>query len=412
MHFGGIHFFGGLFFLLLSMLLICSYFLIVCLLLPLLQRGIAFFKQKGYADCWPILWVFYPEKRRVLLRLVVMVVLFFTIVYIPQRFIWMGNDNANYKAKEYFVAGQPLSGVRQFLCEYLNPENPILIPMNGLQRLIYHYGEQYLPAGDGEIGVWEDLWFSYPYIRRMHKPYGTHDFEPSYGMRNLLDRIYTSLEMMATKPLADQQMEQEKALLNFPRIALYFFLNQSYYVDKYFGGRSELLQRQSQVQKDAHLYAWIRDLRHRWEQAGLYTTVIEEQPKVEITRQMLEIGLGDALIYASIFSGEFSCENPLIPEYLEARRVFVDPKASGYIWGHFYAQDPQQAEDLYSMAIDGYATSFTKYILEHYCGYQVPGEERYYGKNDKEFFKKDRLPTITRVFQQELKIIEEGTNEH
>jgi len=394
------------------MLLIIGYFFIICLFLPIIQRVVAFFKQKGYADCWPMLWVFLPEKRQVLLRLVLMIALFFTIVYIPQRFIWMGSDNANYKAKEYFVAGQPLSGVKQFLCEYLNPENPVLISINGLQRLIYNSGKQYLPAGDGEIGVWEDLWFYYPYIRRMQKPYGTNDFEPSYGMRNLLDRIYTSLETMATKPLADQQMAQEKALLNFPRIALYFFLNQSYYVDKYFGGRSKLLQRQSQVQKDAQLYAWIRDLRHRWEQADLYTTVIEEQPKVEITRQMLEIGLGDALIYASIFSGEFSCENPLIPEYLEARRVFVDPKAPGYVWGDFHVQDHQQAEDLYGMAIDGYATSFTKYILEHYCEYQVPGDERYYGKTDKRFAKKQRILTLKSLFHIELKLIEEGTNEH
>ena len=405
------HVLVGYLFVLLSIFLFLAYLVVPCLLLPLLQRIVAFFKQKGYADCWSFLWFLLPEKRKATIGVALMVALFIFSIYSYQRFIWMGKDNANYIAKEYFVAGQPLCGVRWVLCTYLNPENPFVVPLNALQKLIYNQGVKYLPGDDGEIGIWEDLWFNYPYIKRMHDPYGTDKFHPSPNMRLLLDRIYTDIEIMATKSFADQQMEREYALRNLPRAAFYYSLNSGYYADKMVGSYGPLLQRKEYVRKTENLYRWTTVLRQRWIDEGIYEQIKIQTPKIELTRQLLLIHFGGNLLYASIYTGDFSCKHPLIPAYLAARRDFTDPKSPDYVWGRLHARQKQQAELLYRMAIDTESVSFTKYILEHYCSLPVPGEERFYGRKDKVFSRKTLIPGLKRYFHKEIKLIEEEINE-
>ncbi len=405
------HVLVGYLFVLLSIFLFLAYLVVPCLLLPLLQRIVAFFKQKGYADCWSFLWFLRPQKRKATIGVALMVALFIFSIYGYQRFIWMGKDNANYIAKEYFVAGQPLCGVRWVLCTYLNPENPFVVPLNALQQLIYNQGVKYLPENDGERGVWDDLWFFYPYTRRMHRPYGTNSYKPSYGMRRLLDHMYDAITIMATHPIDDQQMEREKALINFPELVFYFHVHKGFYEDKRFGSAKPLLQRKERVKQIRELYHWIVELRSKWIAAGLYDKIKREQPDVEALRQMLAINLSGDLLYASIFTGGFTCQHPLIPDYLKARREFADPKAANYVWDRLHRRQSSLAEDFYVMTIDSYDASFHRYVLENYCGLEVSGEERYYGKIDKKFSEKQRIPTIKRVFREELKLIEEEIDE-
>ena len=251
MNFGGVHFFAGLFYLILSILCLGFYLLVPCLLLPIIQRGVALFKKGKRSEQWPwpLFWFALPERRRALLGGMGMISLFFGSVYLHQRLVWMGSDNANFKAKEYFVAGQPLAGLRLIFCDVLNPDNPVLVPLNGLQKLIYANGTRYLPDNDGEIGAWQDLWFHSPYMRRMHRPYGVDVFQPSINMRQLLDRIYASIEIMATRPFADARMERDLALMHLPGAAFYFSLNSGFYADRKVGSHGSLRQRESFVEK-------------------------------------------------------------------------------------------------------------------------------------------------------------------
>lgn len=405
------HIILGHLFIILCVVVVLIYVAIPCLLLPLLQRIVAFFKRESYVDCKPFLWFLLPEKRKTILRLSLMITLFFFVVYGQQRFIWMGKDNANYTAKEYFVAGQPLNGVRQVLCKYLHPENPVLVPLTMLQKLIYNQGVKYLPENDGERGVWDDLWFYSCYINRMRKPYNTNSYKPSYEMRRLLDQMYESITIMATHPMADRQMEQEKGFFSFPWIVFYFVSNHGYYADKRFGSKKPMMQQEKYVQQKKQLYQWMFELREKWIAAGQYETIKQEKPKMEIVRQVLTILLGGDILYASIYTGDFNCGNPIIPDYLEARREFTDSNSPNYVWQSLYDQQREQAELYYGIGIDIYAASFHKYILEHYCDLEVPGEERYYGDIDKSFSKKQRIPTIKRVFHEERTLIEEGINE-
>ncbi len=405
------HIILGHLFIILCVVLILFYMMIPCLLLPLLQRIVAFFKREGYADCKQFFWFLQPDNHRTILRITLLITLFFFIVYGQQRFVWMGKDNANYTAKEYFVAGQPLNGVRQILCKYIHPENPIVVPLTLLQRLIYNQGVKYLPENDGERGVWDDLWFYSSYINRMYKPYNTNSYKPSYRMRRLLDQMYESITIMATQPMADSQMELEKGFYSFPWVVFYFVSNHGYYADKRFGSKKPMMQQPKYVQQKKQIYQWIVELREKWIAAGQYEKIKDEMPKIEIVRQVLMMLLGGDILYSSIFTGDFQCDNPIIPEYLEARREFTDPESPSFVWQRLYNQQKEQAELYYSLGIDIYDASFHKYILEHYCGMEVAGEERYYGKKDKVFSQKRRMPRIKSIFNEELKIIEEGINE-
>jgi hypothetical protein len=380
-----------------------------CLILPLLQRLVAFYKKEKQNDGWPLpfLWFLLPEKRKKVVGVAMLVTLFSTGLYAHQRFTWMGEDNANLVAKEYFVAGQPLSVLRQTLCGFLNPENCLLVPLNALQRIIYEKGTHHLPKEDGEIGVWEDLWFHYPYIKRMHVPYGTSKVKPSPKMRQLLDRVYASIEIMSTQPFADLEMERRYALFNLPRAAFYFSINNGYYTDRKIGSRRPMLKQTQYVSQVDQLYRWMVELKQRWISAGMYGTIKRDMPKVEVTRQLLAIHFGGDVIYSSIFHGGFSCSHPLIPEYLEIRRDFTDPESPDYVWGRLHERQKDQAELLYGMAIDSQSVSFNKYLLEKYCGLDVPGEERFYSSRDKAFSRKMIISRLKSGFKQEIELIEE-----
>lgn len=405
------HFLYGLWFLFLCALLTCAYLLVPCLLLPLFQRIVAFFKQKGYADCWPFLWFLLPEKRKTLITIMLLSPLFYYGGYIHERLTWMERDNANLVAKEYFVSGQPVYGLRLFLSNYIHPEHLLLAPFNRLQRMVYSKGTEYLPKDDGEIGVWEDIWFHYPYIKRMHRTYGADVFHPSPNMRHLLDRIYASIKIMATRPFADRKMERIYALRNLTRAAFYYSLNKGFYADKKVGSRRPLLQLDTQIRKTEQLYRWMVELREKWIAAGLYDEIKRDTPKIEVIRQLLLIHFGGDLLYASIYKGDFSCLHPLVPDYLAARQDFTDSKSPDYVWGRLHARQKQQAELLYGMAIDTESVSFNKYILERYCRLKVPGEERYYGKIDKAFSRKMLIPGLKRYFHEEIKLIKGEINE-
>lgn len=412
MHFGGIHFFIGLFFLLLSILLVCGYLLVASLLLPIAQRFIAFFKQKGYAECWPMLWLFLSGKRHILFSMVILVTVFFTIAYVPQRFVWMGSGNANFKAKEYYVAGLPLAGTRLILARFIHPDNPLMQPLTTLQWLIYNQGIKQLPENDGEIGIWADLWFNYPYILRMYQPYGTSDTEPSFNMRKLLDRIWFSMEAMSTRPFADKKMERRHYLLNFPRSAFYYALNDGYYNDRLIGAAYYLHQDSKFVEREHRLYEWTARLRQRWITVGMYEEIKKKYPKIEAERQLVAMKTLEVILRAPIYTGQYSCDLPYIPLYVEARREFVDKSAPNHVMKVLRRRQKSQAETLYSTGISGsVAASFHKYILKKYCGVEVLGNRQPLGLTHPVAIEREIKDEVTHLFRRELKLLEEGYHE-
>lgn len=370
-----------------------------------LLRGLRFLvlRMKGRNEP---LWGGTPRKKAVFGLAVV--VAFYLSLYASMYVKWCGSDNAHLKAKQYFAVGQTLAGLRLTVTKVLNPDNPVLLPLNTLQRLIYLQGSRYLPENDGEIGVWNDLWFNYPYIQRMAVPYGTSDTEPSYRMRNLLDSIWFSMEQMSTKSFVDKQMEREQYFQNFPRMAFYYFINKGYYNDRLIGSNRDLLQDPMYLYRLKKFYPWLDELRNRWIKNNIYKKIKQSKPKIETLRQSVSIGVLGKLIESSIYPKNFSCENVYIHLYIEARREFSDPNSINYVFGRYHRQEKEQAELIYQGTIDSITSSFKKYIIEHYCKIEVPGEEAFFEKLDKEYYRNTREATVRYVFRNEIKIIEEG----
>lgn len=397
------HFLISILFLLLCMAvtfayLVAGYFL---------ARGVRFLflRVRGHKEPF---FVNAPKKK--LYFSLTVVVSFYLTLYVSMHTKWCGDDNAHLEAKQYFAVGQTLAGLRLTVTKILNPDNPVLLPLNGLQRLIYLQGTRYLPKNDGEIGVWNDLWFNFPYVQRSTAPYGTSDTEPSYGMRKLLDSIWFSMEQMSTKPFADKQMEREQYFQNLPRMAFYYFMNKGHYHDRMIGSNSDLMQRPGYVDRFAKLYPWMVELRNRWIKDNFYEKIKQKRPKIEVLRQSVVVGVLGKLIESSIYSRSFNCGNIYIPLYIEARREFSDPNSRNFVWGKFHRQEKEQAELIYQGTIDSITSSFKKYIIEHYCGFQVPGKEAFFDKRDKKYFQSTRKDSVRYVFRNEIKIIEERRN--
>lgn len=404
MPFGGVHFWGGLFFLILSLLVVAIWLAVLLLVIPcLLHLWQTLRKKQGRTlSC--------AKVKKIALTAFGAALILHVVIYVTNRIEWCGEDNANFKAKEYFVAGQPLAGLRLVLTRFLNPENPLLLPLNTTQWLMYKQGVRYLPESDGEIGVWTDLWFNYPYIGVMHVPYGTSKTEPSLKMRKLLDRIWFSMETMSTKSFADLKMERKNYFLNFPRSAFYYTLKSAYYHNRFIGAAPDLLQDPKHIARDKALADWTLQLRQRWIAAGIYEKIKKNYPKIEAMRQVVAIRQLGKVIEASIYPGRFSCLDPHIPLYVEARREFVDEKDPNHVLKQLRRKQKRHVEDLYAIGVGGVSTGFHKYILKKYCEIDVLGRMRFGYKNE-EAEQRRIKDQVEYTFRKELKILEEGRHE-
>jgi hypothetical protein len=404
MFFGGIHFFGGLFSLILSWLVVSIWLEVLLLIIPcLLLFWQKLSKKQGSA-------LSRTKVKKIALAAFGAALILHIVVYVTNRIEWCSEDNANFKAKEYFVAGQPLAGLRLVLTRILNPDSALLLPLNATQWLMYKQGIRYLPENDGEIGVWSDLWFNYPYIGVMHVPYGTNKTEPSLKMRKLLDRIWFSMEAMSTKPFADLRMKKKNYFLNFPRSAFYYTQKSAYYHDRFIGAAPYLLQDPKYVARDKVLADWILQLRQRWIAAGSYEEIKKIYPKIEAMRQVVAIRQLGKVIETSIYPGEFSCQDHYIPLYVDARREFADEKDPNHVLKKLRLKQKRQAEDLFAIGVEGVSTGFHKYILKKYCGIDVFGAGSF-GYKNREADQREVTNQIKRLFRNELKILEEGRHE-
>ena len=88
---------------------------------------------------------------------------FHCCLYLKARVEWMGRDNGNLAAKEYWVAGQGEFAWRALWMHVGgHPETWVVLPFVRVQEWIYRRGYRLLPENDGERDVWSDIWFVYP----------------------------------------------------------------------------------------------------------------------------------------------------------------------------------------------------------------------------------------------------------
>lgn len=404
-------FIEGIAFLCLSILLLFLYALAGYYLVLLLQ-GVIRGRWKTRSSDEVVEKRFLPFwSRRFAKHALLVVISFHVVLYGYHRYEWMGSDNAHYKAKEYWVAGMPLYTVRIASASVLHPDIPVFWPMHQLQQIIYDRGVRHLPQNDGEIGVWTDMWLCYPYLKKTRVTFGTSKLEPSLAMRQLLDKVWFSIDAMGGNPMADRQMKRQQYARNLPRSMFYYILYRGYYADKMIGSASQTLQNPTQLKRLRAMAQYQQDLRDFWVQEGLETHILQTMPQVEVTRLAVANFVYGDLIRASIYPGQFTCDNPDIPRYLEVRNAFAGESPAGEAWRMLHKRQKKQAETFFMGVIDSVSAGFMKYLLIEKCGLEVPVEERYYRYRDKAFHKKYRERDIKNLYQTELKLLKEGKDE-
>lgn len=177
MHINGIHILGGLTYFFAALLILSFYLLFFILLIMgalwLFRRFRLQFSRESWVnknrEAWLDIRNVFTWKR------LGIVFLFFAVIncfaYVGQRIEWMGDDNDNFKAKEYFVSGQIVYFYRSIASDFIHPsKHRVTFLLDWLQKAIYDEGVKYLPENDGEKGVWLYTWFVYPHSKRFKIP--------------------------------------------------------------------------------------------------------------------------------------------------------------------------------------------------------------------------------------------------
>lgn len=341
--------------------------------------------------------------KRTYMLLLFLIIVLNTSLYVSQRQKWMGEDNANLVAKEYFVVGQVVYSYRKLISALLgHPDNfHVLVPLNILQKLIYELGIGELPEEDGEKGVWADLWFVYIYSKHNKLPHDIFgDRELAYnqfrgvdgkilktdeallGNTSLLhksnmymDMVWSNLEVMATRPFADRKMKEFHFLRNFAGEAQYYAYNApSSYTKMYKNSRHFYVQMSELTARNEMLVIWLRDLSVKWQQSEGMSAFIQKHPKVDVMRQVGLIMTLVNIFDARIWGRQFSCEDPYLHYLYEARDEFVNGR-EGNISSLKQMQDKKTAKVFNEIVINSVIARFTNFITERKCGEPLPGEE-------------------------------------
>lgn len=384
------HFLSGILFLVVTILLVAVYLIVSYLIIVGVQRLIYKFRLGVITDNEPVKMKLWPAfSKKAYFKIILLTAVILIGVYSKQRVEWMGKDNAHDTAKEYWASGQVLASIRFALVRVLHPENPILWPYNRLQKVIYEKGIQYLSKDDGEIGIWTDAWFLYPYNLRgllpkvsVKTPYRRHLIDPVFKtdkkfpqIISLLDRCWFALETMATKPYADRQMKFQHYYRNFPGLAMYYIVYDGFYVGKYTGSAKYLLRNQKYTSRLEQLLKWLEDLKAHWEADRFYQTIWEKYPKVGAIRQIVHQAILLDLLSVLAYRKEFRCDHPWVAKLYQSYLDIMSDDYSNNILLRLKEVNTKEASFLYKQNVYSLTGEVGQYVLKHFCHHDLPKEK-------------------------------------
>ncbi len=376
-----LHFCFGLFFLLLTLVL-TSLYLCTFAFLVLLAKGLVHVYRQwrdvplygawrdAAGEVLEDMVRFFRSRR--FAKMLMGLALFHCCLYIQQRVEWMGKDNGNYSAKEYWVAGQCVYMWRT-LWAHLggHPEALIMQPLTALQGWIYRQGYPCLPEQDGERGIWTDLWFVYPYSRNMLLPKDNNDLRTSVATSSLLLRSWQAMEQQATGVYADREMEQ-LFYRNFPGEAFFYMTYFPLLTGRAWGSDVIYLQNASLMDKLKKLRQWLHQVHYQWKSSPDMARFIRNHPKIEAMSLLTIQVLSSNLLSHNIYNRTFSCTDSDVHEYIDARNAFVgDDKHCG----SWKRMGNEQGLRLYSIGVNIPQNRFSRYILKRFCDKEVLGKE-------------------------------------
>ncbi|SCY67631.1 hypothetical protein [Desulfoluna spongiiphila] len=291
------------------------------------------------------------------------------IIYNSQRNEWIRKDAHHTIAREYFVAGQVVNAFRSMTVRFVHPENKLLYPYNLLQEIIFNRGVRYLPANDGEAGVWVDLWFVGTYSRSF---YLTRDESGTgktpHDMIRLIDLSWYSINKCMTNSFESKKMEEVHFMRNIPRMLFYYSLYKNYSIGIIFGSRESALSDEVLNYRINKIAKWTGQIRIAWNNSEYMKVNIDQHPKLEATLSIVELLQLRDIIYKQIRDGVFDCSDTSVLKYKEIMEdLILNPKSSLR-----KVKNRTQRKRLFVLAMKPYAADFLNdYVLKKHCGYPI-----------------------------------------
>jgi hypothetical protein len=141
---------------------------------------------------------------------------------------------------------------------------------------------------------------------------------------------------------------------------------------------------------------------------------LKKHPKLEALRLAVLLFELEDVIQGEIYSRSFACGNQSVQRYISLRKEFVEGDSDYPAYRRMKSM--VQGRRLYEMVVqDGNAPSI-KYVLKHYCGYEVAGKEdvsKYesWAKVHKVTPDIEAENSVKANFDDEIKILEEMYSE-
>ena len=379
--------------------------------------------------------LFEKYDKVVAIALMVSVICVNTAIYMIQRKQWMGADNANLNAKQYFVVGQVVNFYRRALSSLLwHPDAYGLIdPLSALQRLIYTIGIRQLPDEDAEEAVWAEQWFVYIYSHRMVVAGGAFSDYGDLGENMLrgangkiltvkeaergevpllpvdneyFDLVWHCLETMATKEFADRKMREHHYLRNYAGMANYYaYKSPRGYTKVFLGSRSLYAQMEKMTRRNEKLVNWLSALPDKWQQSEKVASFIQQHPKVDAMRQMALLMTLVNIFDARVWAHEFTCDDPYLKRLYEVREEFSQGM-NGKTPSYLRMNDKRTAKLFRKVALDSAVARFTSLVAENLCGKKLAGEENMREFEGEAISSEDsRKQMIRALFPKELELL-------
>ncbi|WP_236892636.1 hypothetical protein [Desulfoluna limicola] len=385
MHAGGVHLVFGLLFLVLSIIWVSLTIYCVYVFVAILDRGYQKYRRYVITQDWIDGTSPSPDEvltrpplpywsLAFLLNTLRMISVLFVIAYGGQRYKWMGGENRHYEAKEYWVAGQPLSGFRKAVAFVLHPDNPLTRHLTFLQQVIYDRGISYLPEGDGESGVWKIQWFFRPYIEKITLTYGTTVFDPTPPrMIRLLDEAWAALEAMGNGSFDDSAM-QRMYYKQFPLLAMYYETLETCYMGKQVGTLDALLRDPFHVNRKHRLLFWLDNLETDWKITGFLQSAWEHDTMIVATLIDTSMTIRQELLSQMAFSGTFSCDDPVITALYHQYVAIMTDDPDVSIAVKLTQERLRTSVTLYRDLVHTMRGDLGRFVLKEFCHKNFPDE--------------------------------------
>jgi hypothetical protein len=230
-----------------------------------------------------------------------------------ERQRWLTANTAYVDARQYFISGMVLMDCRTMGNFLIYPERMIWKPAVWLQQLITTTGLRLIPKNDGERAIWKYHFVLAPYINRIHAPH-------SKDVHTLIRTCEDVLETLATKTLADQDLNSKNKYIIYPLVTLYY--QWSYHYRYSLNISPEVLYQG--LYKDPKQYhylqqvvEWSVKMEEEWQQHPAVTKYMRKHPDIELVQIVsVTLTLHEIILY-QIHNLKFTCNDRYLNLYYD-----------------------------------------------------------------------------------------------